>query len=336
MQQAATAPSGAKCAIHADRAASLVCGRCGNFMCAECSEGGAQTQCPKCRDLTGASAFPFSRDRYDFGSIWNLCWSSFQREWLMLCVCSVIFFGMILVGSAISSTISSVILSVAGFGGRDMSLKAMAIGMAVSQSVSMVVNLAIQGVALVGFYRVVMDVLLGRRCDVARMFSQLRKLPTYALTQLLLVLVVWLPSVLYFAGLVVVALTAAGVSLSDLGGVGADRLFRGASFGIFFGGMLVYIVLFSVVVLPLTLFVVPEIVVSDCGAVEALKRAWRIGSGHRLPMIGYGFVAGLVILLSAMLCVVPVLAGFSLGTSLLIALFLAARNGADVPAPDHS
>lgn len=339
MQQASTAPSGAKCAVHADRAASLVCGRCGNFMCAECSEGGAQTQCSTCRELTGGSAFPFKRDDFDFSRVWDLCWSSFQREWLMLCVCSIVFFGMIIVGSLIANVISTLFLRIGGFtavGKEALSLKYMGISFFVGQVVGTLVNLVVQGVALVGFYRVLMDVLLGRRADVARMFSQLRKLPTFAATQLLLFAIAWVPSMLYFAGLAAAALVASGASLADLESVHLDRLFSGASFGIFFLGTLVYVVVFTVTVLPLSLFSVPEIVVSDCGAVDALKRAWRIGSGHRLPMIGYSFVAGLVMTLSAFLCLVPILAGFALGSSLLVALFLAARNGMDLPAPDHS
>ncbi|MCC6337427.1 MAG: hypothetical protein IT380_25945 [Myxococcales bacterium] len=339
MQQAATAPSGAKCAVHADRAASLVCGRCGNFMCAECSEGGAQTQCSKCRELTGGSAFPFRRDDFDFSRVWDLCWSSFQREWLVLCICSLVFIGMIFAGSLVANVISSLFLrigGVSGVGREALSLKYLGINFFVGQVVGTLVNIGVQGVALVGFYRVLMDVLIGRRADVARMFSQLRKLPTFAVTQLLLFAIIWVPSMLYFAGLATAALVASGVSLADLDAVQIDRLFRGASFGIFFLGLLLYLVVFTVVVLPLSIFSVPEIVVSDCGAVEALKRAWRIGSGHRLAMIGYSFVAGLVMMLSAFLCLVPILAGFALGSSLLVALFLAARNGMDLPAPDHS
>ncbi|MBE2254408.1 MAG: YIP1 family protein [Myxococcus sp.] len=42
----------AQCAVHADRAATSVCPRCGAFTCAECNPGG-QRQCPGCQQLTG-------------------------------------------------------------------------------------------------------------------------------------------------------------------------------------------------------------------------------------------------------------------------------------------
>jgi hypothetical protein len=239
MQQAGIAPAGALCAIHAGRSAALVCSRCGSFMCDECSEGGAQVQCPKCRELTGGSAFPLRRDDFDFSRVWNLCWAEFQREWVMLSVCGLIFLGMIFAGSLIANVISSVVLKIAGISadgmGSSQPLVSVGISVLISQVVATVVNIGVQGVALVGLYRVVMDVLLGRKADVGRMFSQLRKLPTYAVTQLIFFAVVTLPTLLYFAGLIAVGLLAAGVNLSDASSLRPSEVFSPTTLGVIVG-----------------------------------------------------------------------------------------------------
>lgn len=42
----------AQCAVHADRAATSVCPRCGAFTCTECNPDG-RSQCPSCQQVTG-------------------------------------------------------------------------------------------------------------------------------------------------------------------------------------------------------------------------------------------------------------------------------------------
>jgi hypothetical protein len=100
------------------------------------------------------------------------------------------------------------------------------------------------------------------------------------------------------------------------------------------GGTLPFVAV-GLVLMPLTMFVVPELVVSDAPPLELIRRAWRIGSGMRLRMFGYGFVAGLVIVAGAILCILPVLPALGLAHCLLLALFLAARNGLGLPPADH-
>lgn len=339
MNQPSTAPSGALCARHGDRAASLVCVRCGNFMCAECSEGGAQAQCPGCRALTGGDAFPYRRDDYDFGRLWAHAFEAFSREWVLLSVGALILFALTMAGSLVANVINTVLTSMLGLAAGDSGrggLVMLGVSFVTGQVIGTLVNMAIQGVALVGFYRMVIDVLLGRRADLARMFSQLKKLPTYVITQLILLVIVTLPTLLYFAGVAVAALAAVGVKLSHLESTNWERLFDGPAVLIVLIGTLGYVAFSAVVLLPLTLFVVPEIVVSDAPALEVIRRAWRLASGHRLPLFGYSFVMGLLIALGMILCLLPVLPALAMGTSLLLALFLALRNGSGLPAADHS
>ena len=48
-------PPGAICARHAGRPATLICARCGNFMCAACACQGEESRCPRCRPAETAS-----------------------------------------------------------------------------------------------------------------------------------------------------------------------------------------------------------------------------------------------------------------------------------------
>ena len=78
-------------------------------------------------------------------------------------------------------------------------------------------------------------------------------------------------------------------------------------------------------------------------AVEALRRAWMLGSGHRLPTFGYSFVAGMVVFLMVIagflaLCVGVMIAapiGYALMFMVQAGLFLSLRNGSGLPPPEE-
>ena len=72
-----------------------------------------------------------------------------------------------------------------------------------------------------------------------------------------------------------------------------ERLVSPALFGLFAGSFVLFLVA-MVVLLPVTLFATPELIVGQCGPVEALKRSWELGNGQRLRVFGYSFVAGVV------------------------------------------
>lgn len=336
MHQPSTAPSGAQCARHPGTAASLVCGRCGGFMCAQCSEGGAQALCPACRELVGAHVFPYKRDDFDFTRLWNHALAAFQRDWLMLTIGTVVFFVFVFGGSLVSNVLTSIVVRVLGLAEKgDDPVRVFVVSFFTGQLIGTLVGVVVQGIAMLGFYRLVLDSLVGRRVDLARMFSQLKKLPTFVVAQLVLFVTVWLPSVAYFVVLGVLAFRGMDVDFAHFRPSDIDRLLDGRAIGLLLLGLIAYLVVFSIVLLPMTLFVVPEIAVGDAGAIEALRRAWRLGSGLRLECFGYSLVFGLLVILGAFLCVVPVLPAMALGTCLLLSLFLAARNGSGLPAADH-
>lgn len=337
--QPGPAPFGAKCAIHPDRSAGVVCGRCGNFMCGECAAGGAL--CPACLSLAGVGGgFPYTRADFDFNRLWAHAYAAWQRDWLMLSVGVLIFGAIVMGGGVVTNAINRVVYSVLNleidpnnpFG----SVKGFLGIILVGQVTGTLVNMVVQGVGMLGFVRLIMDVLVGKKADVARMFVTLRKLPRYVVTQLIMFGMVSVPALLFMAGVFVAALAAVGINVRHLDDVRWESLLSGATFGILFAGLLVLLFVSLFVLLPLSLFPVMEIVVSECGPFEAIVRAWRIGSGLRVRLVGYAFVAWLMLFVAALLCIVPIVPVAPLAYALLVAFFLAARNGLDLPPPDHA
>jgi hypothetical protein len=69
----------------------------------------------------------------------------------------------------------------------------------------------------------------------------------------------------------------------------------------------------------------------DAGPIEAIIHSWRIARGKRWSILGVSFIAGLIMSGSLMLCGIGVLFGAPFATLLIGALYLALRQGADVP-----
>jgi hypothetical protein len=339
MQPASEAPSGATCARHPGVEAPLVCGRCGSFMCGGCAEAGGQSVCPACRALVGTDGFPFRRDDFDLGRLWGHALACFQRDWLLLTVGVIVFLAFVFAGSLVASALTGVALHLAGVSAQSVGkLQFAVISGVTNQAVGGVVGIPLQAIALVGLHRLILDSLLGRRVDLGRMFSQLRKAPTFMVTQLVLLLSVQAPSMAYFGAVGVRALRVAGLSWEDLRTMTERDLLRvyiTLPWGLLAGAFALWFAVFALVLLPVTLFVAPEIAVSDAGPTEVLRRAWGLGRGLRLRCLGYGLVVGLLCVVGAVLCLVPVLPALALGLCLLNALFLAARNGSGLPAAAH-
>jgi len=69
----------------------------------------------------------------------------------------------------------------------------------------------------------------------------------------------------------------------------------------------------------------------DAGPIDAVLYSWRIARGKRWRIIGVGLLASLIAAGSAMLCGIGLLFGAPLSALLFGALYLALREGADVP-----
>lgn len=307
-------------------------------MCSSCAVNGAETQCPTCRALSPIG-FPYDANA-DMGTLWNHVTAAFQRELAMCIVAVVIFFGLVFAGGLIAQVFNTVINAIIGIKVDQSNplgnLGAFGASFVVSQFVSTVINVVVQGVALVGLYRVLLDVLVGKKADLSRMFSQLHLLPQYIAMQLIMFVMVTVP-MLIFGGLVAfVGLRMVDFNWKHPTSFNPEQLLHPAIVGLALGSLVVIIVV-SIIVLPLTLFSVPELIVGQCGPVEALKRAWNLGEGQRLRTFGYSFVSGLVILAGTLLCCVGLLAAMPVAYLLLLALFLALRQSATtLPPPLHT
>lgn len=333
------APGGAVCAIHSDRAASQVCERCGNFMCAECSGEGRSARCPSCAGLEG-HRFPFTRDDFDFGRVWDYVFEAWKREWVMLSVAALLFVGIALAAAGVAQAISAVIAAVSGVQDASQNpmgkIGAFAVTFLLSNAVGTAFNILAQSVGLLGLYRVIFDVLIGRKADVGRMFSQLRKVPTFVLSSLAMMIAVGIPTLIYFAMVALLVLASVGVQVSQVDPAHWGSLLTASTVAIIAGATVLYVAFALVVFLPLSFFSQAEIALTDCGPLEAIRRAWLVASGNRLAAIGYVFVSGLVMMIGLLACCIGVLPAMPLGYGLVLAFYLAARNGLNLPKPDHS
>ena len=170
----------------------------------------------------------------------------------------------------------------------------------------------------------------GKKADVGRILTQLPKLGRYILQVILIQLMVVLPMVLYIFGLIAVAAVLTGLSFTDIEHWG--RAFRGTGVAVLALGILAMVPVILYVALPL-MFANMELVYGDSGPVESLRRAFVIGRGHRFSVLGFGFIAFVVIFVGLLACCVGILPAMGLAYLVLCGLYLALRNGSGLPPP---
>jgi hypothetical protein len=192
------------------------------------------------------------------------------------------------------------------------------------QVVLQVVQLVLAAVFTLGLWAMALRGLHGHRTTVGVLFSQLSKIWKYILQAL----AVGLGAILIVLPIIVI------VFLAFVGPVDLDTPMNeiiddaGPPFGIA-----------SLVLLPLYVYIVTGIAFiqaelafnDDAGPIDAIIYSWRIARGRRWRIIGVGLIAGLIWLGSAMLCGIGLLFGAPFVLLLFGALYLALRNGADVP-----
>lgn len=301
---------GARCAIHPDQPATRTCTRCGSFMCSTCSEGGAQTLCPSCQQRMGmGSHFPLTRDTWTFSELWEYCFEIFKREWVMLGVAVLAFFGVAFAANLVTSILPAI-------GGVAKS-GALSIVLTI---ISTVLQQAVSGVMGLGLMRMLIDVLQGSKPDIGRIFSQIHKVGTYLLTMLIVVAMFAVPS---------------GAVAGIIAGLGYALHWDWESMLPLFIGLGV------VALIPLIYFTLPlyllqaEIAFNDEGTpMQMIRNCYAYARGERLSILGVGFVGGLVGIAGMLACCVGVLPAMGLSYMLMCGLYLALRNGADVNNPE--
>ncbi len=333
------APLDAQCALHAGFPAHAACERCGNFMCVQCSDNGARAQCPTCRERSPAGNFPF-QENASFSELFNHAWERFKADPGTPIIATIIFFGISMAGGIVSNIFTQIItasldVNIERFDVDGFQWEKFAGALIAAQLISMVIQMLAQAVALGGFYRVLADMLAGRKGDVSRYFSRMKDVPKFVTVQILTFLFTFVPTMVLFGGAGLAGFLGAGLSFDQRGNDLAERLLSPMFIGpIALAGVLVLVL--AIVLLPLSVFALPELVVSDATPMEAIGRAWQLGNGQRLRIIGYSFMAGLIVMAGFFACCVGVLPAMPLAYSVVLSLFLAVRNSSGLPPADHS
>jgi hypothetical protein len=161
---------------------------------------------------------------------------------------------------------------------------------------------------------------VGRKADVARMFTVLRLAPQSMLLQVVVLAFALVPTGLL--GALVGFLVGSSDSMPGRGPLLLAAL-----------GFAVVVLVLMIVALPTVMFSSPELLIGGCGAVEAMRRAWKLGAGQRLRTLGYTLVVFLMFMLGALLCCVGLVPAVIVGYQLLLALFLALRRSSGLPPP---
>lgn len=194
----------------------------------------------------------------------------------------------------------------------------------VAQVLLSAIQLVLSAVFTLGLWAMAVRSLHGESMSVGVVFSQLSKVWKYILQSL----AVGVGAILIVLPLVVI------VFLMFVGPVDLDTPMNeimddaGKPFAI---AMLVLLPVYVYIVTGLA-FIQAELAYNDdAGPIEAIFYSWRIAKGKRWRIILVGLLAGLILAVSAMLCGIGLLFGAPFATLLFGALYLALRNGADVP-----
>ena len=190
-----------------------------------------------------------------------------------------------------------------------------------------ILQTVVQGVLALGFWAMAIHALHGRPAPIGALFSQINK----ALKYILQVLAIWIPLAVIF-GAIGAAVFFISVGSIDLD-MPLDEAFETAApaLWVFF---LVSIPIYVYIFLGI-LFAQVELAYNDsAGPIQAVVYSWRIARKRRWLVLAVTLISGLIAIGSMLLCGVGFLFGGPLATLIVAALYLALRNGADVPTPD--
>ena len=268
--------------------------------------------------------FSLTRQDVRFGDVLSTATTAWQRDvgtWVL-----ATFLYLLLV-IALPFVLDVLIGLFAGLlGGSDASpaLEATMIGVQVGVGI---LQSVIQGVLFMGLVAMATHALAGRAAPIGALFSQIPKTWKY-ISQ---VIAIWVPIGGSFAlsAILVVYLAVGSFDLD----MPFDEVFDKAA------PPLGLLILLSA---PIYLFIAISIVFAqmeltyndNAGPVEAVIYSWRIARGRRWLVLGVMTVCALISTASMLLCGIGILFGGPLSTVILVSLYLALRNGADVPSAE--
>ncbi|HLL55137.1 MAG TPA: hypothetical protein VK447_16395 [Myxococcaceae bacterium] len=298
------------CARHSGQAAAQICERCGNFMCALCSDGGRERLCPDCVVRTGVRAFPLNRANWNFDKLWTYCFARFQREWLMLSLAAFVF-----VAIFVGSYLLGQLLLVLGLVANSAPLVFGAV------VVSVALPWSLLGIMDIGTMHMSFHVLNGRKADVGLMFAQAHKAGRCLVAMLIIVV----------SATVLMAVIGFVVALvSKLSGLAGSPLPASLCVGV---PVLVVLLYFA---LPLYLLPAEFAYSEETSAVQLLKNCYTLADGERWSILGLIIVSILLFLVGLLACCVGVLPALGMLELLRAGMYLSLRTGADLPEPSRA
>ncbi len=277
---------------------------------------------PQAPPLEPATAFALTRQTVTIGDLVSKASAAWQRDvgtWVLGTVL------MLLIGFGIPFALG-LIVGVFGalLSGGDPNPAAQALMTGLQVGVQ-ILQTVIQGVLGMGFTAMAIHALHGKPTPIGALFSQINKAVKYILQ----VLAIWVPLVAVFAaiGAVVFFLSVGSIDL-DMPLEDAFEIAKPAFLVFFVVSIPIYVYIFLGIV-----FAQFELAYNDsAGPIEAVVYSWRIARGHRWLLLGVTIISGLIAFGSMLLCGIGFLFGGPLATLIFVALYLALRNGAEVPA----
>lgn len=268
------------------------------------------------------SDFALTRDTATLTDLLSKASSAWSRD-LMTWVLAMLLYWLLGFGIPFALSFTWGLVSAFQQGNGDTGATFAAVNVIV-QIVMYAVQLVLSAVFTLGLWAMAIRGIRGEPMSVGVLFSQLSKIWKYVLQSLAIMLAA-LAVVLPFVVIIVLMF----VGPVDLDTPMSEIVDDAAGpFGIALAALLPVYVYFIAGIA----FMQAELVYNDdAGPIDAIRHSWRIARGKRWRIIGVGLLAGLIVLGSFMLCGVGLLFGAPLSSLLFGALYLALRNGADVP-----
>ncbi|MEM7435194.1 MAG: hypothetical protein AAF436_08585 [Myxococcota bacterium] len=268
--------------------------------------------------------FALTRDSVTIGSALSTATEVWQRDVGTWALAQFLVF---LIGFGIPTALGAILgISEVMLGGEELSRVTKAILDGLGFGVQFLQTI-LQGVLIMGFTAMGFRALHGEPARVGMIFSQVQK----ALKYFLQLVAIWIPMGLTMAVVGVL------VWLLSVGSVDVDMPLEEAM-----TLLLPSLWVLALILLPIFIFVfmgilfaASELTYNDrSGPIESIVSSWRITRGHRWQVLGASFLAGIIAVASFLLCGVGILFGGPLSALILGALYLALRDGADVPEAD--
>ena len=263
-------------------------------------------------------AFSLTRNDYSLSDLLSRASEAWSRD-LGAWVLAMVLYVLIGVGiPMILGFFSGFIVGLQGSGATWSGLR-MAI-----EGAAQIIQLVLGAIFTLGFWAMALRGLHGESARVGALFSQLSKIWKYILQTLAL-------------GLGLILIIAPILLIIFLAFVGPVDRSTPMSEIMESAGMPLAIT--TLVAAPVYIYVILGLLFAqmelafndDAGPIDAIIYSWRIARGKRWSIFGVAVISTSILLGSLMLCGIGVLFGAPLATLLFGALYLALRNGADVP-----